>query len=486
MIKLPSPSPDDGLRIHSTAVAGQPESWDITIEVSSRVEYYHIESSKAYSAKEPAYQLTPLHCRQISQDGSVNAGFQGAVVRTTADREEIEWVLLDALPRIDMSESSNQSQAGSVTGMPPRPNLFQLAKHVQSGQVYILRLGEETLKTPEQSSLCNDRGLDDQASCPIPVAKLLSPQGDCAFRNVAVAPLQAMDGSAQVAIIWQNNVESDRKSELYLYEIQGSLWRIFQDRHFRQDGIYSSQTHIQNFDCCVEIQAKRVHSLESGVGGIHLSSPVRNPLRTCDEDCSETQDEPGGLAILQTGQVTASTAYPARQGLYICVWGSPVQSSNHVVLDIFDLSFSNPFLRMLPPELFIDWPVLKVDPYTSEAVFRFGIVCQCALHDHAYRIELPGHPLVKENPGRATRWPLVLLLGATKPTLALDWGSIEHYFPTATQEAWERQAEWMRAQIRKLKQANMTEDMIIEIWFTRRWTGEGLIGFPDGWKTIRV
>ena len=370
--------------------------------------------------------------------------------------------------------------------MPPRPNLFHLAKHVQSGQVYILRLSDKASKTPEQSSLCNDQTFDEQASCPIPVAKLLSPQEGCAFRNVAVAPRQAMDATAQVAIIWQSDAELDRKSELYLYEIPGSLWRIFRDRHSRQDSIYSIQRHIRNLDCCVEIQAKRVRSLESGAGGIHLSSPIRNPLRAYVQGCSETQDELGGLAILQTGQVTPFSAYPARQGLYIYAWGSSVQSNDHVVLDIFDLSFSTPFLRMLPPRRFAARKVWKVDPYTSEALHRRGIVCQCALHDHGYHIELPSHPLARENSGRATRWPFVLQIGAPKSIRALDRGSIEHYFPAATQEALERKAEWMREQIRMLKQAQMTEDMIIEVWFSRAWTGSGLIGFPDGWKTIRA
>ena len=367
--------------------------------------------------------------------------------------------------------------------MPPRPNRFCLAKHVQSGQIYILRLGDENPKMLEQSSLCNDRSSEDQASSPIPVAKLLSPQDGCTFRNVAVGPLQAMDASAQVAIIWQNDAEPDRKSELYLYEIPGSLWRIFRDRHSRQDSIYSIQLHIQKLNCCVEIQAKRVHSLESGSGGIHLSSPIRYPLRTHDEGRSETQGELGGLAILQTGQVTPSSAYPARQGLYIYAWGS-VQSNDHIVLDIFDLSFSTPFLRMLPSRRFARSKLWKVDPYTSEALYRNGIVCQCALHDHGYHIELPSRPLTREEPGRARRWPLPLLIGAPKPIRALDCGSIEHYLPPATQEALKRKVEWMREQIRKLKQAEMAEDMIIEVWFSRQWTGYGLIGFPNGWKTI--
>lgn len=370
--------------------------------------------------------------------------------------------------------------------MPPRPNLFHLAKHVKSGQVYILRLNDENLKTPEQSSLCNDRNLDDQGSYLIPVAKLLSPQEGCAFRNVAVGPLQAMNATAQAAIIWQNDAEPDRKSELYLYEIPGSLWHIFRDRHSRQDSIYSIQSHMRNLNCCVEIQAKRVRSLESGAGGIHLSSPVRNPIRTYDEGRSETQGELGGLAILQTDQVTPLSAYPARQGLYIYAWGSSVQGNDRVVLNTFDLSFSTPFLRMLPPRHFADRKLWKVDPYTSEALYHKGIVCQCALHDHGYHIKLPSHPLARANPERATRWPLVLLIGAPKPIQALDWGSIEHYFPTATQEALERKTEWMREQIRKLKQANITDEMIVEVWASRQWTGKGLVGIPNGWKTIRV
>ena len=106
IIKLPDD--DDRLRIHSTAVAGQPEAWDITIEAGDRVKYCHVDSSKAYSVNEPVYQLTPLQGRRVSQENiSVNFGFQGAVVRTTAGREQMDWVLLGALPRIDVSAFSN-------------------------------------------------------------------------------------------------------------------------------------------------------------------------------------------------------------------------------------------------------------------------------------------------------------------------------------------------------------------------------------------
>ena len=370
--------------------------------------------------------------------------------------------------------------------MPRRPNLFHLAKHVQSGQIYVLRLSDETSKTPEQSSLCDDRSSGDQASCPIPVAKLLSPHKGCVFRNVAVGPLLAMDATAPVAIIWQNDAEPDRKPELYLYEIPGSLWRIFRDRHSRQDSIYSIQTHIRKLNCCVEIQAKRVHSLKSGAGGIHLSSPIRHHSVTYDEGRLGTSNELGGLVILQTGQVAPLSAYPARQGLYIYAWGSSAQSNNHVVLDIFDLSFSTPLLRMLPSRRFSARKIRKVDPYTSEALYHNGIVCQCALHDHRYHVELPSHPLARSNPGRATRWPLGLLIGSPKPVRAQDWGSIKHYLPTATQEALERKAEWLREQVKKLKVTGMTDDSIVEVWFSRKWTGEGLVGLPDGWRTLTV
>ena len=102
------PEDGDGLRIHSTAATGQPEAWDITIDVANRVEYYHVESSKAFSVDEPAYQLTPLQGEKMPQKGiSVNVGFQDAVIQTMDGREEIEWVLLGALPRIDVSEASN-------------------------------------------------------------------------------------------------------------------------------------------------------------------------------------------------------------------------------------------------------------------------------------------------------------------------------------------------------------------------------------------
>ena len=102
------PKDDDRPQIHSTPVKGQPEAWDITVEVGNGVEYYHVEPSKAYSVNQPVYQLTPLRGGQMSQKNfSINAGLQGAVVRTTAGREGIEWVLLGALPRIDVSKPSN-------------------------------------------------------------------------------------------------------------------------------------------------------------------------------------------------------------------------------------------------------------------------------------------------------------------------------------------------------------------------------------------
>lgn len=109
-IKLPNGS--DYVRIRSTVVVGRSEAWNITLEAGDAVHYYRIESAKAYSINEPAYQLTLLEDERAFQK-TVSANILGEVIRTTAGSIETAWVLLGCLPRIDVSRLTISLSAGS-------------------------------------------------------------------------------------------------------------------------------------------------------------------------------------------------------------------------------------------------------------------------------------------------------------------------------------------------------------------------------------
>lgn len=101
-IKLPTSS--DYIDIHTTAVPGQSEAWNISLRLSDRVEYYRVESNKAYSIDGLAYKLEPLNDMPASTmpiPGEVDT--QAEVLRTTASSEGTKWVLLGSLPRTDVS-----------------------------------------------------------------------------------------------------------------------------------------------------------------------------------------------------------------------------------------------------------------------------------------------------------------------------------------------------------------------------------------------
>lgn len=389
------------------------------------------------------------------------------------------------------------SQVESVAGIPPQANLFQVANHGESGQLYILRLRNETYTANKQyvSDLHKDDSvIVDQASSTdglIPVAKLLSPNEHCEYRNIAIGSLQAMDATAQVAVIWQNMLEVDQRPELYVYEIPGSLWRNFRDRHSGQESTFSIQTYTKSPNCCVEIQAKRVRSLDPGMGGIHMASPIRNRPKGCVRKSSlDVSDHLGGLQILQTRWHMELQYYRAknRQGLYIYVWGSSASSNDHTVLNVFDMSYSNPFLATFPPCSHVFGNFGKIDPHLLESYYygSHGAVCQCALHDDGYHVELPVRPRARTTEDSKARWWPFSRSTESKATPAPDCGLIEHYYPTAAQAARERREEWMREQVRKWKRAGMTDDMVIEAWYSRKWTFKGVCGLPEDWKTLTV
>lgn len=102
LIKLPDSS--DYINIHSTAVAGRSEAWNISLGLSDRIEYYRVESNKAYSIEGPAYKLELLKDMPDSASSiPVNISTQGEVVWTTAGSQGTKWFLLGSLPRIDVS-----------------------------------------------------------------------------------------------------------------------------------------------------------------------------------------------------------------------------------------------------------------------------------------------------------------------------------------------------------------------------------------------
>lgn len=389
------------------------------------------------------------------------------------------------------------SQAGSEVGSRPPVNLFQVAKHGKSEHLYILRLRDETYTGNEEhvSDLQKDESMMvNQANStdgPIPVAKLLSPNEHCEYRNIAIGSLQAMDATAQVAVIWQDTLEVDRRPELYVYEIPGSLWRSFRDIHSMQESIYSIQTHIRNLECCVEIQAKRVRSLDPGIGGIHMTSPLRNRQKGYVENASwDASDNLGGLKILQTRWNMDCPRYRTRnrQGLYIYVWGSSASGNDRIVLNVFDMSYSNPFLATFPQHSRTFGHFAKIDPHLLDSYYygSHGVVCQCALHDDGYHVELPGRPRARTTEDSKARWWSFSGSTDSKATPVPDCGLIEHYYSTAAQAALERKEEWMREQVRKWKRAGMTDDMVIEAWYSRRWTFNGICGLPEDWKNLTV
>ena len=218
-------------------------------------------------------------------------------------------------------------------------------------------------------------GLDCEQEV-ILVACLSPPRKDCVYRNVAIAPSVAVDGTAQIAVIWQDFTPAPRRSELYIYEIFPSFWQDHEARDNRSIAESSEKPSYSTYDSeyldeeslsrCAQIQAKRIRSLSPCVGGIHPSSSLWQSLSAEDsKPILDYQAALGGLQILQTGDkvpfpIGTTATYQA-----IHVWGP---NAAQISLTIFELSYAGPNLHTLP--------IRFTFPDSSYKLKRSTLICQ--------------------------------------------------------------------------------------------------------------
>ena len=474
---------EDPISIRSAAIPDRSEAWSISIGVGQKMSQYRVESSKAFSIHQPAFTIRPETSPLKAEKNP-----------TTPESDDKSWVLLGRLPKSGVSpqqqhlkmwcctNATQDPQAEATEGSPHGAELFHLAHHIETNQLYTVcvRRSSSFAETLRSSSA------SPRIKTLVPIAKLLSPHHHAIYRNIAIAPHPAVDGTIQVAIIWQIPTPlGQHASELYIHEIPAL-----------------------HHDFTTEIPAKRIRSLGIGVGGIHPSSLL---LTTPEPTSTESPFDPvsqnalSGLTFLQIAQNDSRQRHILKERIFIYAWGPSPQCKSSIKLHIFDISYSTPFLNTLPPHLA---PGSKFARKLDKDDNAWGIVCQCALHDDGYRVVLPN--LYPSHSGRnaksesdakvkaeaenapTSRW---LRIFSRKQNLEgrdeergeeeeEDLGSVEWRIEEPVQAALNRKEEWLLDKVRVLKRAGLDDEGIITAWFSRRWTRYGFVALPLGWKDL--
>ena len=347
----------------------------------------------------------------------------------------------------------------------------------------VKRRGSHNNQQPSIAFLLGDLECEQEI---VSLACLSPPRNDCVFRNVAIAPLAAIDGTVQIAIIWQDCNQFPRRSELYVYEAfpfftqdnEGSRALGQMIEKLSSSALDSNYLNEESITQRTVIQAKRLRSLHPHAGGIHPSSPLRQHLSKTELD---RQGQLGGLQVFQTGDkmrmpIDTKATYQA-----IYVWGPT--TLQQLSLTIFDLSYSLPSLRTLPKRFHGPQPQFKLSKADTDLLHHYytGTPCQCALHDDGYQVVLPDVRCAA--------------IGAVKGGYQIGWskeyrpeptgGSLTRWDTPARVEALERKDEWVRERIRHMKRMGMEEKNIRYAWHTLQWTNYGMLEMPWGWKELK-
>ena len=464
---------EDPVSIRSTAFPDRSETWSIFIEVDKKTSHYCVESSKAFSRDQRAFTIRP-----------VTSPLRVEKTPTTPGLDDKNWVLLGRLPKRDVKQpeqlfvtwactnATQDPQADATETSPRQADLFHLARHIETDQLYTVCVRRSSSFAEELRSSSGSPRIKTL----VPIAKLLSPHQHATYRNIAIAPRPALDGTIQIAIIWQTPTPHGHASELYLYEIPA----LYQ--HFS-----------------TEIQGKRVRSLGPGVGGIHPSSAL-SKLSIEDE-----QNVLSGLSFLQIAQNDISFWKIPKQRIYIYAWGPssafPCNSSSGINLHIFDISYSTPLVNALLPHL------APNTEYLRKSDLRYN-GCQCALHDDGYRVVLP-HLYLSHGGGNAeaeaearerdgaeenrnpSRWLRIFTRKQDREgkveenrKAEEDIGSVEWWVEEHVQAAMDRREEWMFEKVRVLRRAGLDDEGVLTAWESRPWAQFGFVGLPVGWKDV--
>ena len=307
----------------------------------------------------------------------------------------------------------------------------------------------------QQSSRARLHGGTEGEREVVSIACLSPPRSDCIYKNVTIAPSEALDEAAQIAVIWQDNTIHPRRSELYLYEAfpfftqdnEGSEALGRASEQLSSSAFDSSYRGEEGITQRTHVQAKRIRSLNPSSGGVHPSSPLWQRLQSSPASASslERQAALGGLQILPNNDKIRLD--PTSQANNVCpyqaihVWGPTTMYQ--ISLSVFDISYAGPSLRTLTkrplrPESYRT--LAKMDPELMSALSYTGIPCQCALHDDGYQVVLPDVRCAALGPAKDGNE-----LGPGKehrPEPAR--GRTVHFDTPARVEALERKDEWLR------------------------------------------
>lgn len=354
-----------------------------------------------------------------------------------------------------------------------------MAKLTVTGDVFVLRLAYID-RTTRPSLSHRPQGT---------VAFLAPPRGGLVFRNIAVLATLNRERECMVGIIWQERSLKLFRSELYIYTV-ASRNPIGPDQ-IGAPAIFMPITPFLDssgeFKPCVDVQGKRITSLEPRFGGVHQASPLRDlPRNNAVSRSWSDEDALGGLRFVNHGDTHVSPAVSPSQA--VLVWGSSHVDPD-VKLRIFDLSFGDP-ARLRTIQRLAGLGGGRGKAYRS-------IHCACALHDEGIRVTLPDTwckaasyglritpPLFASSP-KSPSW--LKPWKSTKPpppTIEPAKGLVEIHDPPGRQAALEREEEYRKDKIRWMKKIGLTNAQIETEWSGAVWTDRGRISKPEGWRAL--
>lgn len=323
-----------------------------------------------------------------------------------------------------------------------------------------------------------------------PVAFLAPPKQGLVFKNLSVASSWIYDHRTVIAIIWQETKSDYSRPELYTYS--------FRSRQLATEGeIYSDVTEPPP-ESCVEIQGKRIISLDRRMGGVHRLSPLREFFQNNPSSRPDDEDALGGLQVTCRRFTNEERQFEGSGVQKVTVFG-PNDENSRITFRTFDLSFGD--LGRLR----------QIRIMTTEGGYGElkHLNCACHLHDEGFRITLPDTwckvaytndpiPPPFEPNTMLSSWLRPWLAWITKSaptttTKSTGWieesdlparGRIEQSDSPARQAALEREQEYLKDMIRWMKETGLSEESIETEWSGAPWTGRGQLKKPDGWREL--
>lgn len=505
-----SPFAHNDFEVHHAAESETGHCWIITLRSGILSQSYVLKLRDGFHRDQSPYSIETIGLREVLYEPH----------RLLGDTED--WRLLARIPSDEASQTSgvfseqeciDQLSGGIAFGKGLRCNmLYFLAENVWTGE----------LEAVGNASGQNWRGHIHRS-----LVSLSLPRTGMVYRNVAVANKLIYDVQKipviRIAVIWSDKmIQSNKRSELYIYEIPSKLL---------------DDTKLAEPISPHKIQGKRIISLPPYFGGQHPKSLFLRQSSACEPIEVEmlSLTKPLGGLHFSTQGTSSDSRTPQFAKLHI--WGPPshevsvLRCCPEIQINVFDFSYADP-ARLAGSKLWVTPLGFKNDTVMAKRR-RSRMIgprmdhCACRLHDEGWAVVLPTRAMPSSNPGsepsastilgkgfwswslsttneekalpsaniepvssvsrlfgRKGPWTWLRSIAATEHDPSTDIGTISKADSRERMEALERREKWVKRRIVGMKCCGMDDLTLRHVWFIADWSGYGVLGKPRGWETL--